>query len=63
MASNSSTARRRSYVKVGSPSAFRDLAIFIVIFAALLALSQAGMPDFTGVLWWAFVLCASIYLA
>ena len=50
-------------MKVGSASAFRGLAVFIVAFAALLALKRGGMPDFTGLVWWAFVLGASLYLA
>jgi hypothetical protein len=50
-------------VKVGSASAFRGLAVFVVIFAVLLALKRGGMPDFTGLIWWALVLGASGYLA
>jgi hypothetical protein len=50
-------------VKVGSASAFRGLAVFIVIFAVLLALKRRGMPDFTGLVWWAVVLAASLHLA
>jgi hypothetical protein len=50
-------------VKVGSASAFRGLAVFIVIFAVLLALKRRGMPDITGLLWWVIVLGASVYLA
>ena len=50
-------------MKVGSTSAFRGLAVFIVVFAVLLALKRGGMPDFTGLVWWAIVLGASLYLA
>jgi hypothetical protein len=50
-------------VKLGSASAFRGLAVFVVVVAALLALRRSGMPDFTGVLWWVIVLAASLYLA
>jgi hypothetical protein len=50
-------------VKLGRASGFRDLAIFLVIFAVLLALSSRGMADFTGLLWWGLVLVGSIYLA
>ena len=55
--------RRRSHVKVGSASAFRGLAIFLVVFTALLVLKRAGMPDVTGLVWWVFVLGAPGYLA
>lgn len=50
-------------MKVGSASAFRGLAVFLVVFAALLALKRAGMPDMTGLVWWVIVLGASVYLA
>jgi hypothetical protein len=50
-------------VKVGSASAFRGLAVFVVVFAALLALKRGGMPDFTGLAWWVVVLGASVFLA
>ena len=50
-------------MKVGSASAFRGLAVFLVIFAVLLALKRGGMPDFTGLLWWVLVFGASLYLA
>ena len=50
-------------MKVGSARAFRGLAVFVVIFAVLLALKRGGMPDFTGLAWWAIVLGASLYLA
>ena len=50
-------------MKVGSASAFRGLVVFWIVFAVLFALKRAGMPDFTGLLWWAVVLGASLYLA
>jgi uncharacterized membrane protein YjgN (DUF898 family) len=50
-------------VKLGTASAFRGLAIFVIVFAVLLKLKQRGMPDIIGVAWWAFVLGASLYLA
>jgi hypothetical protein len=50
-------------MKVGSASAFRGLAVFLVVFAGLLVLKRRGMPDFTGLAWWAIVLGASLYLA
>jgi hypothetical protein len=50
-------------VKVGSASAFRGLAVFLTIFAVLLALKIRGMPDVTGVVWWVLVLAASLHLA
>ena len=49
-------------MKVGTARAFRGLAIFVVIFVALLALKDRGMPDFTGLAWFAVVLGASVDL-
>lgn len=50
-------------MKRGTAAAFRDLAIFLIVFGALLALYSRGMPDVTGLLWWGLVLLGSIYLA
>ena len=49
-------------MKVGSANAFRGLAVFLVVFALLLALKRGGMPDISGLVWWALVLAASLYL-
>jgi hypothetical protein len=48
-------------MRLGKPAAFRGLAIFVVIVAAMLALKERGMPDFTGALWWIAVLAGSLY--
>ena len=50
-------------MQVGSAKAFRDFAIFLVIFMALLALKRLGMPDLLGWVWLALVLVASLHLA
>lgn len=49
-------------MKFGSTKAFRDLAVFILIFAVLVALTRNGMPDISGLVWWGLVLSASAYL-
>jgi hypothetical protein len=49
-------------MKLGRFSAFRDLAIFIAVFSVLLILFDRGLPDVTGLIWWALVALASIYL-
>jgi hypothetical protein len=51
-------------VRTGTAKAFRDLAVFLVIFGTLIALSSRGViDDVIGLLWWGFVLLASICLA
>jgi len=49
-------------MQIGSAKAFRGLAIFVVLVMVGLVLKQRGMPDFFGMLWWAFVLGGSLYL-
>ena len=49
-------------MQIGSPKAFRGLAIFIVLVTVGLVLKRRGMPDYFGVLWWVLVLAASLYL-
>ena len=48
-------------MKIGRAAAFRALAIFVVVVAAMLALKDRGMPDFTGVLWLILLLATSLY--
>jgi hypothetical protein len=48
-------------MQIGSPKAFRGLAIFIVIVMVGLVLKQRGMHDYFGVLWWVLVLGGSLY--
>jgi hypothetical protein len=49
-------------VKLGKRSGLLDVAIFLAIFLVSLALYKRGLPDLTGLVWWSFVLLASIYL-
>jgi hypothetical protein len=49
-------------MKFGGFRAFRDLAIFLAVFSVLLIFSAGGLPDVTGLIWWAFVVWASVYL-
>jgi threonine/homoserine/homoserine lactone efflux protein len=49
-------------MQIGSPKAFRGLAIFVVLVMVGLMLKQRGMPDFFGLLYWVVVLGGSLYL-
>jgi hypothetical protein len=49
-------------VKPGTRGGLLDLAVFLAIFVALLALYDRGFPDLTGLLWLGVVLLASVYL-
>jgi hypothetical protein len=48
-------------MQIGSPKAFRGLAIFVALLLAGLVLRRLGMPDFIGVLWWTLLLGGSLY--
>ena len=50
-------------MKLGTARGFRDLAVFLVVFAVLLELTRRGVADITGLLWWGFVLLGTVYLA
>jgi hypothetical protein len=50
-------------MKLGKRGGLLDLAAFLAIFVAALALYDRGVPDLTGLAWWGFVLLASVYLA
>lgn len=49
-------------MQIGSPKAFRGLAIFVVLVVVGLALKRRGIPDYFGLLWWLLVLGGSLYL-
>jgi hypothetical protein len=50
-------------MRFGKRGGLLDLAVFLAIFVASLALYYRGLPDLTGLAWWGFVLLASLYLA
>ena len=49
-------------MKLRASSGFRDLAIFLIVFAVLLGIGSRAVSNIIALAWWAFVLLASVYL-
>jgi hypothetical protein len=49
-------------MRLGPSSGFRDLAIFLIVFAVLLAIGSRALSNVIALAWFAFVLLASLFL-